>query len=334
MKGPGQLSFKIKDQLNKKKTDENSIISIDEMYEFIGEEEKKAPVESSTISVDEMFVYIGEDKQKESSGSKLKSLYLKLAYVGKKRRKELALALAVMVVVTAGMSNYTLVKVDANITEMRSSATEAEALFAEEGVDAFTDSHKSVEKSSNNLAKAVTSAAQEQSDEIGREKRSADFLNALNEIAAGMIANNFFYSNSGISKTYEGALHGRKACNCAVFVSWGLQRAGLVPSGTLFWLDSKIHKDVSAIVNSPYLEVSYPNAKASSLDLQPGDIVGWPRHTAVYAGRDSSGRMTWYSAGPGACHKSGGKLIYDSKIYPAYYSGYVNHKVSVLIRIK
>lgn len=279
------------------------------------------------INVDDFFTYVGEDQNKKKS---LKRFDLTRKF----GRKQVAGALAVMIAVTAGLGGYTVVKVDANIDGYKKDVSASETTFAEEGVDAFTDSESIVEASGNDLMKTVSAAAKEQSNEIGREKRVADFLNALDSLADRIIANNFWYSNSNNSKTYEGALKKRKVTNCALYVSWACQEAGLIPYGKTFWCNTRIHGALGALQASPYLEISYPRCKVSQLDLQPGDILGWTQHTTVYAGKDANGNNLWYSAGGDGGHKSGGKCWFDNSMRPKVRHFYDNHRVEILIRIK
>lgn len=327
-----------KKTINNKKADDG-IIDIDSMFTMVGEVSPSPAAEPSTangiISVDEMFTYLGEEKKpaKTSFMTRLSKINLFNYY----NRRNVTVALVVMLLATLGMSKYTVTKVDANITAMKADTTLAAEQFANEGVDAFTDSEAAIEKSTKKLMKSVKSVAQDQSDAIAHDKRVADFLNALDSLADRIIANNFWYSNANNSPTYEGALRKKKVTNCARYVSWACQEAGLIPSGATFWLNTRINGNAGAITGSPYLKVSYPRATASSLDLQPGDIVGWGtkggQHTAVYAGRDEAGNMTWYSAGGDGAHRSGGKKYFDSKMKARPRHSYDRHRIDVLIRI-
>lgn len=324
-----------------KKTDDG-IIDVDSMYTFIDNSDESAAdtspaSKSGIIQVDNMFTYIGEStpkKRKKKSSGKLKFDLTK-----QYNRKKVTVALVAMLIMVAGMSGYTVVKVDANITEMKLDTTLAAATFTEEGVDAFTDSEGAVEKSTKKLMKKVKATAQTQSDAIAREKRVAGFLHALDDLADRIIANHFWYSNSNNSPTYEGALRKKKVTNCARYVSWACQEAGLIPRGQTFWLNTQVNgQGAGSVKSSPYLSISYPRRSASSLDLQPGDIVGWGskggQHTAVYAGRDANGTMLWYSAGGDGAHRSGGKKYFDSKMKARARHHYDNHRIDVLIRVK
>lgn len=340
--GLSGLLFDKKKQQNNKNNDDG-IINVDSMYTMIGED---SPAPSSAvktasadgiIQVDEMFTYLGEEPAKKKQKKSRFSGHSRFDITRYWDRKKVMIALVAMLFASTGMSGYTVLKVDANITEMKADTTLAAEEFADEGVDAFTDTEDAIEKSTKKLMKSVKSAAQDQSDAIEHDKRVADFLNALDDLADRIIANNFWYSNANNSPTYEGALRKKKVTNCARYVSWACQEAGLISRGSTFWLNTRINGNSGAVTGSPYLKVSYPRATASSLDLQPGDIVGWGtkggQHTAVYAGRDANGNMTWYSAGGDGAHRSGGKKYFDSKMKARPRHSYDRHRIDVLIRI-
>ena len=128
-----------------------------------------------------------------------------------------------------------------------------------------------------------------------------DFYEALKKMGRKIQDYGLAYNGNAGHKTFEGA----GDFNCALFVSWTLQEMKLIPSGKTFWFDHKGHGSGYKYMekHKERFEIYHPNCPitASAL-LKPGDICGmkingYAPHTAVYAGRDSKGRMLWYSAG-------------------------------------
>lgn len=151
------------------------------------------------------------------------------------------------------------------------------------------------------------------------------FINALNSYGA-VIEKTFKYSNSN-SKTTWSAAKKNKISNCARYVSWCLQAAGILSSGkVIYYTNAWKGNGVSQLKKSSKVKVSYPKKKPSKCGLQVGDICCFKNHTMVYAGKNSKGKMLWWSGGSSDMKKKNvtkvGKSSYNSK--PIY----------VLIRIK
>jgi len=153
---------------------------------------------------------------------------------------------------------------------------------------------------------------------------SADkLIEALKDLEVKCIKNGFVYSNNQSKYTYAEALKTNKHINCARYVSWAMQSAGLLPSGQVIWLNDSIHGNGSDDVKRT-CTVTYPRKSAKNCGLKVGDICGFSNpHTMVYAGKDSKGNLLWYSAGSSDV---------KAKDYGAKTKNY--DKVMVLIRPK
>ena len=128
--------------------------------------------------------------------------------------------------------------------------------------------------------------------------------------------------------------------NCAIYVSWALQDAGIIKKGQVFWIDKGgaiRGKRKTCITKNSKLKILHPHKKAKHAGLKKGDICGWDNHihTAVYAGRDAKGRTLWYSAGRDGGVKKNGKWYFKAgktkaKVRAARYDG----KIATVIRIR
>lgn len=151
------------------------------------------------------------------------------------------------------------------------------------------------------------------------------FINALNSYGA-VIEKTFKYSNSN-SKTTWTAAKKNKISNCARYVSWCLQAAGVLSSGkVIYYTTSWKGSGVSQLKSSSKVTVSYPKKKPSACGLKVGDICLFKNHTMVYAGKNSKGQMLWWSGGSSDMkNKDVTKVVKTS---------YNTKPVYVLIRVK
>ena len=157
-----------------------------------------------------------------------------------------------------------------------------------------------------------------------------DIIKIGDSIANGMEKNHFFYSNSKCQSSYSAALKsGRKCSNCALYVSWIMQDAGLIPKGKTFYTyHANLRGNKSIIKDNPKLAVTYTNDTTASLvkskKLVPGDIIGSKnlRHTMIYRGKSDDGRYEFLSAGTRGYFKA--KRVAHTK-----FSG--GHRIGIII---
>ncbi len=142
----------------------------------------------------------------------------------------------------------------------------------------------------------------EASTEVKEKKvTEEDFYEALKDMGRKINSSGLGYNGNAGHKTFQGA----RDFNCALYVSWTLQKLKLLPSGKTFWFDDKGHGSGYRYMeeHEERFEIRHPNVPIhSSASLKPGDICGmkingYAPHTAVFAGRDDKGHMLWYSAG-------------------------------------
>ena len=108
----------------------------------------------------------------------------------------------------------------------------------------------------------------------------------------GLEAFGFHYSVNGGKGSYRKSKEKRRVTNCAIYVSWALQDAGIIKKGQVFWIDKGgaiRGKRKTCITKNNKLKILHPHKKAKHAGLKKGDICGWDSHihTAVYAGRDA-----------------------------------------------
>lgn len=167
-----------------------------------------------------------------------------------------------------------------------------------------------------------------------------DWKHSLDRVAENLEKDGFHYSVNGGKGSYRKSKEKRRVTNCAIYVSWALQDAGIIKKGQVFWIDkggSIRGKRKTCITKNNKLKILHPHKKAKHAGLKKGDICGWDSHihTAVYAGRDAKGRTLWYSAGRDGGVKKNGKWYFKAgktkaKVRAARYDG----KIATVIRIR
>lgn len=167
-----------------------------------------------------------------------------------------------------------------------------------------------------------------------------DWKHSLDRVAENLEKDGFHYSVNGGKGSYWKSKEKRRVTNCAIYVSWALQDAGIIKKGQVFWIDKGgaiRGKRKTCITKNSKLKILHPHKKAKHAGLKKGDICGWDSHihTAVYAGRDAKGRTLWYSAGRDGGVKKNGKWYFKAgktkaKVRAARYDG----KIATVIRIR
>lgn len=167
-----------------------------------------------------------------------------------------------------------------------------------------------------------------------------DWKHSLDRVAENLEKDGFHYSVNGGKGSYRKSKETRRVTNCAIYVSWALQDAGIIKKGQVFWIDKGgaiRGKRKTCITKNNKLKILHPHKKAKYAGLKKGDICGWDSHihTAVYAGRDAKGRTLWYSAGRDGGVKKNGKWYFKAgktkaKVRAARYDG----KIATVIRIR
>lgn len=167
-----------------------------------------------------------------------------------------------------------------------------------------------------------------------------DWKHSLDRVAENLEKDGFHYSVNGGKGSYRKSKEKRRVTNCAIYVSWALQDAGIIKKGQVFWIDKGgaiRGKRKTCITKNNKLKILHPHKKAKHAGLKKGDICGWDSHihTAVYAGKDAKGRTLWYSAGRDGGVKKNGKWYFKAgktkaKVRAARYDG----KIATVIRIR
>ncbi len=152
-------------------------------------------------------------------------------------------------------------------------------------------------------------------------------------LAGKLEANKFVYSKKN-QPTYAKALKKDKHVDCAKYVSWAMQAAGLLPSGKTFYLQNGVIKGSgkAAVTKNSKLKITKVNDTVANLvkkgKLVPGDIIG-PNylHTLIYQGiRD--GKYYYYSVGTSTTKN---KIMNKKKITNKTYGKNGKYKIKIII---
>lgn len=110
---------------------------------------------------------------------------------------------------------------------------------------------------------------------------------------------NFKYMMSGNATSWSGAKK-KKTSNCATYVSYVLQRMGLLKSGQVFWCNDGKVKFKGKGAKKQLLKVAtitHPHKSPKACGLHKGDICGYSNspHTQIFSKYDKNGNALWYS---------------------------------------
>ena len=137
----------------------------------------------------------------------------------------------------------------------------------------------------------------------------------------------FKYQVSGNATSWSTAQK-KKTSNCATYVSYCLQRMGILKKGQVFWCnDGKVKYKGNGTEKQlkKAAKISHPKCGPKKAGLKKGDICGYskPAHTQIFAGW-KSGNALWYSFGPSDVKK---KL-------PRKRGSYNTKTIDTIIRLK
>lgn len=118
-----------------------------------------------------------------------------------------------------------------------------------------------------------------------------------------ILSNKFKYNGKATYTTFRKAMQGKKQVNCALFVTWALQRAGILPNNRRIWLGNAVNGSGAATLKKKS-KVTHPNKLPKNCGLHIGDIVGfqWGKssdnkvHTMVLL-RFHKNRPVWATCG-------------------------------------
>ena len=118
-----------------------------------------------------------------------------------------------------------------------------------------------------------------------------------------IVKRKFKYDGKSTNVNFSKAANGDKKINCALFISWGLQRIHVLSYKQRIWLGNSIHGNGANSLKRR-CKVMHPNKRWYNCDLHIGDIVGfqWGSssknlvHTMVLIGFDKH-RPVWATCG-------------------------------------
>lgn len=202
---------------------------------------------------------------------------------------------------------------------------------ATESNGSFESPEKASKKEKNKGKNQSTPKANKKSSDKGTTAAGEKILKSAQKIAEQMDKLNFKYTNYSPHPTTFAGAKKRKKLNCAEYVSFVLQDAGLIPKGKTFWLGhGKINK--YKINKDKDFKATWTNKSIKSLvsskKLVPGDIVGHSEgpHTMIYKGK-KNGKYYFYSV-----NSPEGSALTTNRVTKKTYPG--SYKIFVIIHPK
>lgn len=129
-------------------------------------------------------------------------------------------------------------------------------------------------------------------------------LNALTTYEKAILKHHFTYNGKATYTTYQRALKGKKQVNCALYVTWGLQKVKVLPTNRRIWLGNVVNGNGATTLKKK-CKVFHPDKKPRWCYLHIGDICGWQWgsskknlvHTMVFRGFLPNGKPKWATCG-------------------------------------
>lgn len=93
-----------------------------------------------------------------------------------------------------------------------------------------------------------------------------DWKHSLDRVAENLEKDGFHYSVNGGKGSYRKSKEKRRVTNCAIYVSWALQDAGIIKKGQVFWIDKGgaiRGKRKTCITKNNKLKILHPHKKRS-----------------------------------------------------------------------
>lgn len=138
--------------------------------------------------------------------------------------------------------------------------------------------------------------------EDGYEAMQAlEFLSKCQELANEIGGSGkWIYSNHGCSSTWAGSKRVKKT-NCAHYASLCMQEFGTLKKGQTFYSGTNHELTCSDSVKKQirkYYDIIDVGGKSpKDIDLKPGDVCLYNAHVNIFAGKNASGKYTWYDFG-------------------------------------
>ena len=128
-------------------------------------------------------------------------------------------------------------------------------------------------------------------------------LGALTTLEKGILKNHFTYNGKATYNTYRKALQGKHQVNCALYITWGLQKTGILPTNRRIWLGDTVNGSGAETLKKR-CSVYHPNKLPKNTWFHIGDVVGfqWGSskankvHTMVLRGF-VNGKPKWATCG-------------------------------------
>lgn len=143
---------------------------------------------------------------------------------------------------------------------------------------------------------ALTNNTQEISKPKKKKKKQTKrdkFVAALRKLAKLIIKNKFKYNGKSTNVSFKKALKGNRNMNCALFITWALQFAHILPFNKRIWGGYTLHGSGAKIIKRK-CKIYRINKKTKHMfkKLRVGDIVTYQWgdskhnkvHTMAYAG--------------------------------------------------
>ncbi len=104
--------------------------------------------------------------------------------------------------------------------------------------------------------------------------KEMQFLDAMTHYEKLILKNHFSYNGKATYNTYTKAAKGKKQVNCALFISWALQRIKVLPTNRRIWLGNTVNGSGAATLKKR-CHVTHPNKKPKDTNLYIGAVYGY-----------------------------------------------------------
>lgn len=128
-------------------------------------------------------------------------------------------------------------------------------------------------------------------------------LNACYSTEKEILKHKLKYSGKATYTTLRKSLLGKKLVNCALAVTWALQKVNILPNNRRIWLGTAVNGSGAATIKKKS-KVMHPNKLPKNCGLHIGDVCGWQWgkssdnkvHTMVFLKFDNN-HPVWFTCG-------------------------------------
>ena len=178
-------------------------------------------------------------------------------------------------------------------------------------------------------------------DESEEFLSTSDWLQACTDMAKDIQDSKMKYDVSCSYSTFASSKSHGKTSNCAQYVSWSLQKFGVLNKNQTFYSSGNqiCDKNGAKAQLKKYATIIDVGKSVKSYykQLKPGDICCYPNHVNVYVGEGKGQSLIWMDAGPKSTVNGKQGSVFNSianKSRKGKYGKNGNGKITHVIRLK